>query len=272
MATITPQNRDLTAGMAGQSSDTLNPSADPLLTGDVPAWGASDIYPLASDVVFVAREVVGFDGSGYLVPATYAAVAGAKATGQLTFSDVGNEGDEIVIGDVTYTLTATVASAYDVLIGASVTETATNLRDAINRLESAEGTTFGTDTEDHPSVTASSAAGVVTVTARQGGDEANAVVTTETSTEAAWASATLTGGAGEETGVKAIGIVAYAADNDGGSDGDVNAEVWRSGVFNPDLLTWDDSFDTDEKKRRAFEGSPAPTTIYIRKPTTMTVA
>lgn len=272
MATLTPQNRDLTAGLAGQSSDTINPSADPLLTGDVPAWGASDIYPLAADVVLQAREVVGFDGSGNLIPATYAAVAGAKATGELTFSDVGNDGDEIVIGDVTYTLVTAVASAYDVLIGGSVTESATNLRDAINRLASAEGVTFGEDTEDHPSVTATSSAGVVTVTARQGGDEANAIATTETSSEAAWASATLTGGAGGDTGVKAIGIVAYAADNDGGSDGAVNAEVWRSGVYNPDLLVWDDSFDTDEKKRRAFEGSPSPTTIYIRKPTTMTVA
>jgi hypothetical protein len=30
--------------------------------------------------------------------------------------------------------------------------------------------------------------------------------------------------------------------------------VYKSGCFNPDVLVWDASFDTDEKKRLAFEG------------------
>jgi hypothetical protein len=38
--------------------------------------------------------------------------------------------------------------------------------------------------------------------------------------------------------------------------------VFKSGIFNPDALTWDASYNTDEKKRLAFEGA-AP--LYLRK-------
>lgn len=40
--------------------------------------------------------------------------------------------------------------------------------------------------------------------------------------------------------------------------------MYRSGMFNPDALVWDASFDTDDKKRRAFEHLSAQ--IFIRKP------
>ena len=40
--------------------------------------------------------------------------------------------------------------------------------------------------------------------------------------------------------------------------------VYRDGGFNPDALTWDASFDTDEKKRLAFEATQP--TLIIRKP------
>lgn len=42
--------------------------------------------------------------------------------------------------------------------------------------------------------------------------------------------------------------------------------VYRSGCFNPDALNWGASYDTDAKKRLAFEASPAGTDIHIRKP------
>lgn len=40
--------------------------------------------------------------------------------------------------------------------------------------------------------------------------------------------------------------------------------VYRAGMFNPDALVWDASYDTDEKKRTAFEY--AQDNIFIRKP------
>lgn len=41
--------------------------------------------------------------------------------------------------------------------------------------------------------------------------------------------------------------------------------VWRDGMFNPDALNWHASYDTDLKKRLAFEAGQK--TIYLRKPT-----
>lgn len=68
MATINPKNGDLTAGVAGQSSDIINPSPDPLVTGDVPAL-FTEALPVAADMVLAAREVVGFDANDNIIPA-----------------------------------------------------------------------------------------------------------------------------------------------------------------------------------------------------------
>lgn len=144
MATINPKNGDLTAGVASQSSDVINPAANPLVTGDAPAL-ATEPLPVAADQVLEARELVGFDGSGNLIPAVL-------------------------------------------------------------------GTTA------------------------------------------------------------AIGFVMYAIDTTGEAAGAVEVEVVRQGVFNPDLLVWDATYNTDAKKRAAFRDAPTPTSIIIRKPTTMTVA
>ncbi len=44
-----------------------------------------------------------------------------------------------------------------------------------------------------------------------------------------------------------------------------NVAIWRDGCFNPDALNWDASYDTDAKKKAAFEGS-TNVAIDIRKP------
>lgn len=41
-------------------------------------------------------------------------------------------------------------------------------------------------------------------------------------------------------------------------------DVYRTGMFNPDALNWDASYDTDAKKKEAFEGSVSPG-IFIQK-------
>lgn len=272
MATYTPKTGFLTAGIAGQSSDTINPNSPPITTGDNPPLVAV-AYPVGADVVLEALQVVGFDGAGNIVPAEYAATAGAKATGALTLTDTGSDDETVTIGSRVYTLkTALTGAADEVLIGASATATALNLKNAINADEATEGVTHGS-TEDHPSVVATSAAGVLTVTAKQAGTAGNAIATTETSAVGSWGSTTLTGGTGAQaTGVQPIGITVAAIDNDGGAAGGEKIEVYRWGMFNPEALVWDDSFNTDEKKRLAFEGAPNPTNIFIRKPVAMTVA
>ncbi len=47
--------------------------------------------------------------------------------------------------------------------------------------------------------------------------------------------------------------------------------IWRTGVFNPAMLAWPASYDTDEKKFEAFRGAPTPTAIIIRPVKTGTV-
>ena len=87
MAIITPLNGALTAGMASQSGDTINPSAALLVTGDNPGF-MSETLGLDADVVLPAMTVVALDGSGNVVvaedgtPAIGFAMYAADSTGE----------------------------------------------------------------------------------------------------------------------------------------------------------------------------------------------
>ena len=144
---ITPRNGDLTAGVAGKWSETIDAQPDAFVTGDAPqlSWM---MLPAAASQTFVVRQVVGFNASGKLVPAV--------------IESVDPEDDVIAIGFISYAPSA--------------------------------ATTDG----------------------------------------------------------QMVGVI-------------------RQGVFNPNLLVFDGSYDTDEKKRMAFEGAPTPTSIILREPQTMTV-
>lgn len=45
----------------------------------------------------------------------------------------------------------------------------------------------------------------------------------------------------------------------------VTVPVFFAGMFNPDALVWDATYNTDAKKVNAFVGAPSPTRIMIRK-------
>lgn len=117
------------------------------------------------------------------------------ASGALTISATTSADTQTVtVGGVTYTLnTSLTNTANNVLIGVSTTTMAANLASAINAGAGA-GTTYGTGTVANPSVTATSALGVLTVTAITPGTVGNAIATTETLSNGAWANTTLTGG------------------------------------------------------------------------------
>lgn len=68
MPTITPQDGGLTAGIAGKSSDTINPPAEELFTGDAPAVFTTE-HTVANGENLAALSVVGFDSNGELVMA-----------------------------------------------------------------------------------------------------------------------------------------------------------------------------------------------------------
>lgn len=68
--------------------------------------------------------------------------------------------------------------------------------------------------------------------------------------------------------VQAIGITFYAVDATAGA---VEAPVYRAGCFNPAMLNWPASYNTDALKTAAFRGAPSPTQIIVRKRKTATV-
>lgn len=67
--TITPKNGDLTAGIAGQYAEDIARDHDPIITGDLPAFGVTTDETAASGNDLEARTVVGFDANGKIVPA-----------------------------------------------------------------------------------------------------------------------------------------------------------------------------------------------------------
>lgn len=73
-----------------------------------------------------------------------------------------------------------------------------------------------------------------------------------------------TGNVDPDDDIKPIGVLTQKVATGVGVT--AKADVWRGGCFNPAALVWDSSFDTDAKKAKAFEGSPSPTNIVIRKP------
>jgi hypothetical protein len=93
---------------------------------------------------------------GYILKLiTSAALRGERATGSVTFSAAPSANDTVTIGDVTYTFKASPSAAYEVKIGANLSEAAANLEAAIHTAgsEVAESV-YGTGTEKHPEVTA----------------------------------------------------------------------------------------------------------------------
>lgn len=232
-----------------------------LLAGQHPPLAPGIGMPLANNSDFAQFSVLGVNASGNLTMATWGDAA-AAATCKITFSDVGVAAEEIVIGDITYVMAVAPADAYEVDIGADVATSAANLAAAINA-GVGEGTVYGEGTVAHPEVVATAALGVVTITARQVGAAANDIpVSTDSAAHIAVATGGMTGGR-DVGGVQPRFVLAQAASL--GSTGTGNGVCWYTGCFNLDALVWDASFDTDAKKKAAFEGAPTPTQIIVAK-------
>lgn len=133
---------------------------------------------------------------------TSAAIAASLA---LTLSAITSADTQTVtIGGQVYTLHTSLSgfttTPNAVLIGADTTAMAANLAAAINAGTGA-GTTYGTGTVANASVTATSALGVLTVTAKTPGTAGNSVAVAETLTNGSWAggATALAGGANAST-------------------------------------------------------------------------
>lgn len=118
----------------------------------------------------------------------------AKATGVLTASGVFSAGETVTIEGQTYRFVATVANPYDVKIGANAAASLDNLKLAINA-GSGAGSEYGTDTVAHPLVTATTNTDTAqTVEAKRFGTYANSFLLSETAANAAWGAAAMAGG------------------------------------------------------------------------------
>jgi hypothetical protein len=196
-----------------------------------------------------------------------ATVSGAvRASGTVTVG-AGNaaNGNTVTVGGVVYTFRTALTSGglpNEVLIGGNVTASAENLVAAITGAAGA-GTTYGTGTAKHPSVTATNSAGVVTVTAVSFGTIGNAITLAVSGANLSVSGATLASGANPSS--NAFGVLATSINMAAGQR--MSVPVYRSGHFNMLALTFDSSFDLEVEKVRAFQysGSPSPA-ILISKP------
>lgn len=146
-------------------------------------------YPVGA----TPENPVGYRG---LVEAGFAVSSGGgvKASGTVTFSGPGADGDTVTIAGQQYELvTGPVAAPYEVLIGASGAATAANLLNAINA-GAGSGVAYGTGTLQNPQVSASAAGSVLTISARASGTGGNAITLAENGANTAVSGATLAGG------------------------------------------------------------------------------
>lgn len=120
------------------------------------------------------------------------------AFGTLTTTGTLNSADTVTIDGKTYTIQAVLTNVDgNVLKGATVADTLTNLKNAINvNGVGTPGTDFAAATTAHPTVTATSTATTLVVTASTSGVNGNAIATTASSANATWGGATLASGAG----------------------------------------------------------------------------
>lgn len=213
-ATLTFEADTTTAALQSVSRTVIaNDDATLTLGEALPAASATGdtfkLYaaPVADEISAIRQGQSGYDAPRGSVYGDYRHVIAAyqkfieqlslaTAVGTLTFSDVGNADEEIVIGDVTYTLKADPTGvAFAIDIGTDAEDSSLNTVAAIN----ASGTPddeYGDGTTAHPDVYAvAGGVGVVTVYAKSPGAVGNAIVTTTDSTEAAWGAGTLESGA-----------------------------------------------------------------------------
>jgi hypothetical protein len=229
--------------VTGATTATSVPVTD---TGLIAETGASGIisrvgYEFANDLASI--NVAGS------LPKLVSANVAATGTLDATASAIG-DGDTVTLGGVVYTFeTGAINVAYEVLVGASDSDSLDNLIAAINAAAGA-GTTYGTGTVQNPYVSAAAGAGdTVTLTARTTGQSGNLIATT-TTIAAATLAATLSGGAGRD--LTTLGIIpgetifigGDAADNQFDDSSGVNNGFKRVRAVTADEITFDKSDGT----------------------------
>jgi hypothetical protein len=249
-------------GIASFATQTFAGADEPRYGEGVPTT-TDQFVTTPSDLNLPIYSVVSVSG-GVLALAQSGAAAGV-ATGALTFTGVGADGETIVIGGRTFTLRPVADGANEVKIGASAAATAANLATAINGgvpATEGAGAEVGPGTEEHDDVRAEVSGAVVTLFARDPGDEGNSIATTETSAAASFGAATLTGGSDDPDALP-YGILAHPVVMTAGQE--MSVSFYREGHWDMRVLNWHPSFESDSQKKHAFENSRSPNVFISRK-------
>lgn len=188
------------------------------------------------------HTVIAQDSDGLLVkydPATRASLL-------LTFSGTGTANDTVTINGVVFTLVASAATATQVTIGATATETAVNLAAVVNSAVNVAAT----------GCYAVQSGATVNVIYIAGGTAGNSINVAESGTGASWAggATALANGSATRTSTygKAIGITLEPI---AAVDASVDCPYYSGGIFNHEELVWPAADDTLAERRAAFNGS-----------------
>lgn len=141
-------------------------------------------------------------GAGTTLYIREAAGAPVSASNVLTLTANPLNNETVIIGNVTYMFRTALQTnptvAYEVLIGATASDSLDNLIAAINGGTGA-GTKYGTGTVAHPYVTAAAGAGdTLTATVTAAGEAGNLIETAETLTEGNWTYDNMNGGVDDD--------------------------------------------------------------------------
>lgn len=174
---------------------TLVASPDPVRVGQQISFTGEDYTPAA--VVTITVPMLGVSGE---VVADASGTIGTDdpadaAVATLTLAGNAIAAETVVIGAVTYTWRASVATtANEVLVGATASASLDNLKAAIG-LEAGAGTLYGSATVIHPTVeVVNKTATTLVLAAKTGGTGGNALASTETMTQGSFGGATFSGG------------------------------------------------------------------------------
>jgi hypothetical protein len=251
-------------GVAAFKSETFGGPPEPRF-GDGEASVTHEPVTAEANITFPLYSVVSII-NGVIAMAVAGSEAG-YASGTITFASTGPaDGESLSIGGIEYLFVTALSSGptvpYEVVRSDTVATTAANLADAINGVVG-DGVSEGTTANPH--VTASADAGVVTVVADEPGLAGNAIefADVDAANTTFDPSSDVLGGGAAGGSKRAFGILAQPMVMTNGQSATV--PVYRSGHWNMDALTFDDSYDNDEKKKGAFLGSFSPT-IFVSKP------
>jgi hypothetical protein len=159
-------------------------------------------------------EAADVAGSIFSLLDSYSSV---ESSASISITGAPTANDTVTIDGQAYRFVAALAQAYDVLIGSTPTATAQNLVAAING-SGGYGATYGEDTLVHPTVSAISSSGTVTLTSKLYGADGDAITLTESADNLTVSGSVFSDGSDGDVVVAAFAVNAEGA-------------VWKDGLL-----------------------------------------